>query len=69
VRSQRLFGRMDGVGVVHREDFKSLKATVAARDEADHARAFKRSLEAVLAQAGHMEEHIADPGLVRQDEP
>jgi hypothetical protein len=62
------FRGMNGGGIVHGNDAKSLHAAIALFDKADHASAFKSSLEAVSPQARNVKEDIAWCTAVRQDE-
>ena len=59
---------MDAGRCIHGHDFHRLIAAVAPAHQADHPRALKRGLVAILAKTGRMQKNVADSRLVRQHE-
>ena len=55
---RRQLRRMDRRRLVHREDAEALQALRPLQHLADDARAFVGGLEAVAAQAGHVQQHV-----------
>ena len=59
---------MNGRGIVHGQDLEGLQAALTRLDQHGYPRALERGLVAVAAQAGDVQEDIAENGPVGHDE-